>query len=261
MVDIKSFLINYITSIIGIVLALGISIIDPASETPFISDRQVVAAFASLILIQISLTLNQLEQPVSEIKRFVDNRAITESIREADFYERFQRDVENAQQRVLITYFHNEDPLQSNDQEKARYYRNLENLIDEKSQQNVEFKRIIRGVPQLEGWIDHLLDQHEGAPNYSLAVTMDEEPEAVLKSHVAVQLIDDNIVYFVAIGEQQEYSDPRDMYIRSKKLNTQWERYYDRIWENSCTLINRGNILEQNVDECKEHMRELKDGE
>lgn len=253
-IDWKAFLVNYAASIAGLFLSVILSIYDAASGEPLISNRQAIIAFSTIILIQISISFNKLSEPVDDILSFTNNYSVTKPVNESDFYKEFKQDVEDANHRVLITYFNNQNPLESNNSDTEHYYRNMDRLVGEKERENVEFRRIVRGVPQLEDWIDHLLNEHEGRGNYSLACTLDDEPEAALKSHVAVQLIDDDITYFVAVGEQQEYSDPRDMYVRSEELNTQWERYYDRIWEDSLLLIERGDVIQQNVNEYKSHI-------
>jgi len=253
--NIRSYFFKYGASIVGIVLSAFFILFD--TQVPVTT---VISAFASLIFIQIGLIYANLYDDISPIKSFAMNSAEAKPIRESDFYDEFRMDVQQAEQRVLITYFNNHDPTDSPDNDVQDYYREIESLTKQKEDEDVEFKRLIRGIPQLEGWVDQLIDEHEGDGNFSLACTMDDEPDKPLREHVPVQIIDDDIVYFVAVGEQQERSGPRDMFVRSEDLNAQWHRYYDRLWDDSSEIMNRGRVNDENLSEYKEHIRELKDG-
>lgn len=257
----KSFFINYGASIIGTILAIAISIMNSANSGQAVSDSQVIIAFATLILVQISITLNRLIQPISEIRAFTETKAVTEPVRENSFHSRFQNDVNKANQRVFVTYFNNQNPLEHNNPDVREYYEQMSEKVKEKQRDGVIFRRIVRGIPQTKEWIEYLIETHEGDNNYSLACLLDEEPNSGLKAHVPVQLIDQNIVYFVAVGEQLEEGSPRDIYIRSEELNTQWDRYYSRIWADSCTLIRAGDVQDDNLAKFRNHINDLEDGE
>jgi len=257
--NIQSYFFKYGASIAGVVLSVFIFSADQFFEKQ-ISMAAVISAFASLIFIQIGLIYSNLHEDISPIKSFAENSAEAKPIRESDFYDEFRMDVQQAEQKVLITYFNNHNPRDSPDQDVREYYREIESLTKEKASEDVEFKRLIRGIPQLEEWVDHLINEHEGDGNFSLACTMDDEPNKPLREHVPVQIIDDDIVYFVAVGEQQERGGPRDMFVRSEDLNNQWQRYYDRIWDEGSEIMNRGRVNDENLREYREHIQELEDG-
>ncbi|WP_435147654.1 hypothetical protein [Halobaculum sp. P14] len=258
MADWKSKAVNYGVSVAGVLLAIFIAVIESFGG-PLLSTNQLIATYASLLFIQIAIVLNRSLESLSPVVSYVENRAITEPIWESDFYNRFRSDVQTSEQRVHISYFDNSDPRQSHTTRTANYYEEIGDIISDKTAEDVKFRRIIRGVPQLESWVDDLLEERQGNGNYSLACILDEEPEEDLKSHVAVQLIDDDIVYFVAIGEQQESNNPRDIRVESKELNEQWQRYYDRIWDDSCVLMRRGEINQGNLAQYRSHINRLSD--
>lgn len=254
----KSFLVDYFPSVIGGTVGLAIPIIQQLTNKSILTSSEIIIFYSGLILLQVSILQKSLKNPISEIRTYTQNEAITEPVRESNFHDVFKKDIKNAKNRVYVTYFNNQNPREDNDPDIRRYYEEIEDIVRKKN--DVQFIRIVRGIPQVEDWIDYLVETHEGRENYSLACTMDEEPDDDLKSHVPVQLIDDEITYFVAVGEQDEYSDPRDMFIRSEEVNTQWERYYDRLWKESLELISRGEVDEDNLDEYKQHIEELRNG-
>jgi len=239
-------------------VAILISIAAPLlSDT--VPDITILSGLVALLILYLGFVYQQLSSGLAPVTQFVDHRAIAEAVRESNFYDRFQVDVRNARQRVFISYFDNTNPLESNDSDTVRYYKEIEEITKAKASEDVEFRRIVRAIPQLDSWIRRMLDVHEGDPNFSMVCVKDMDPAASLKSHVSVQLIDDNITYFVAVGEQRETSQPRDSYIRSEDLNTQWSRYYDRIWDDSLLLIDRGRINEPAIEEYEEHLERIDD--
>jgi hypothetical protein len=188
-----------------------------------------------------------------------ENQAIIRPIREVNFYDRWLSDVENATNRVEITYFDNKDPRSSTDPTKSDYYEDLSETIARKSAEGVEFRRIVRAIPNHKDWIDNMIGEHEGTSRFSLACIPDKEPEEAEKPHVSVQLIDDEITYFVAVGEQRETSEPRDMFVRSAEMNTQWSRYYEKLWNDSFVVLRRGQLNQTQYDRFEEHVDGLRD--
>lgn len=252
----KDFAVNYGIASLGVVLAVALPIVERVTDASILTNVLVISGFASLLFVQISIMLHQLVEEMNPVTEYIDHQSITKPVRESEFYDEFELDVKSAEQRVFITYFDNEDPRKSHDATQSTYYDQIDDVAKEK--EGVKFRRLIRGLPQLEDWVDDLIDTHEGNGDFSLGVILDEDPEVKLKSHIPVQLIDQDILYFVAVGEQHESGSPRDMFVQSKELNTQWERYYERMWEeDSLTLISRGRVRTENLEKYKDHIAEL----
>lgn len=201
----------------------------------------------------------ELTEDLASIKGTVHNQAVVRSINEVNWYDEFEPNLKDADDHVYISYLHNEDPRDSQDERKVKYYENVSNVIKNKSTEGVEIRRVIRGIPSLEDWIDTILEEHEGTTWYSLACIPDSEPDVVNKPHISVQLIDDNITYFVAVGEQKEETYPRDMFVKSEEMNTQWDRYYRTLWKSSLVVLERGNIDEDELERLKDHLDELRE--
>lgn len=250
----------WISVIIGLVLPLLVILI---SLTRNLSTVTYASAFASVILLYLSFMYWELGDQIAEIssnvKSLLENTATIMPVREPNFYDRFDKDTLEAEKHVWISYFDNKSPLNTHDEEKREYYENLGGLIQKKSNEGVEFKRVVRAVPQLESWVDQLIDERQGISRYSLACVPDRKPEERSNSHVSVQLIDDDITYFVAVGEQQESDEPRDMFVRSVELNDQWSRYYQRIWNDSFEVLRRGQVQDDEVEAYKDHIRSLRE--
>ncbi|MFB6225195.1 MAG: hypothetical protein ABEI13_01940 [Candidatus Paceibacteria bacterium] len=225
----------------------------------FVSTTSLLVISANLVVLQIAIIYQKIGSDIDESLSILNTMATVEPIHESDFYDRFQMDVRNADRKVFITYFKNESPYESNDAETISYYDNLSRIIENKADENVRFRRIIRGLPEMENWIDTLLETHEGNHNYSLCCVLDDTDDPHLDGHIPVQLTDNDITYFVAVGEQRETSAPRDMRIKSEEINSQWTDYNNRIWNKSLKLIDRGRIQEEAVEEYKKHIEEIND--
>lgn len=238
-----------------------------------------LTAFSALILLYLSLVNRdvgdrlttghkRIESKVEEkygnisddldsLTDFAQNQAVVRPIRESNFYENFSADVKQSEQRVDISYFDNKDPRDSEDETKVQYYEEVGDTIKRKSSEGVEFRRIIRAIPELDDWVEDIIEEHEGTSRYSLACIPDSEPHIENKPHVSVQLIDGEITYFVAVGEQMEGSHPRDMCVRSEEMNSQWTRYFQSLWDDSFVVLRRGTIQEDEFKEYKEHIENL----
>lgn len=243
-----------------------ISIVIPAFAVAisFVRDipiSVIIGGLAALIMLQISLLYDDFADDLDILVNSAENQAVIEPVRESSFYDRWKYDVKQADKRVEICYFDNRPPLQSTDEEKVAYYNEIEELTKKKSEQDVEFRRIIRANPALHEWVERMVEELEGVSKFSLACLPDENPAERLKPHVAVQLIDDEKAYFVAVGEQQERANPRDLYIESEALNSQWSRYYDRIWDDCFVILDRGSINEGEYQDYQDHIGDLSDGE
>jgi hypothetical protein len=250
----------WISVIIGLVLPLFVIVISLTRGLPTVA---YASAFTSVILLFLSFMYwelgDQIAEVSSNVSSLLENTATIDAVREANFYERFDEDTREAENHVWISYFDNKSPLDTHDEEKKEYYEELGDIIQNKSNQGVEFRRVVRAVPQLEDWVDELIEEREGISRYSLACVPDDEPRARSNSHISVQLIDDDITYFVAVGEQQESDEPRDMFVRSVELNDQWTRYYQRIWNESYEVLRRGQVQDDELQNYKDHIQSFQE--
>lgn len=241
-----NLIITYIIPILGVAVS-AVFIDDPGA---------LISLIGSIILIQIAFIYHQISYDLIDALEFIRNRATTEPIREKDFYDRFRVDIRNADNYVYISYFDNKNPLEDADDEVVKYYEDIKEII--KSSSNVDFRRIVRGIPELNGWISEMLDEHQGDANFSLACILDEEPEASTKPHISVQLVDNDVTYFVAVGEQRETGEvPRDLRIQSEEVSNQWKRYYNRIWESSTVLLDQGRRNDVGISEYQDHIEQI----
>lgn len=253
----------WISVIIGLILPLIVIIISLIRD---IASVAYASAFASAILLYLSFMywefgdqLEDFNDNLKDLKSYVANTATITPIREPNFYDRLCVDIEEADNRVWISYLDNKSPLESHDDGKVSYYEELGEIIEEKSSGGVEFRRLVRAIPQMDSFIQQMLENREGISRYSLACLPDDNPQDRSKPHVAVQLVDDDITYFVAVGEQQETVEPRDMFIRSMELNDQWSRYYQRMWNESYEILRRGQIQPDELEAYEEHIDSLRD--
>jgi hypothetical protein len=90
---------------------------------------------------------------------------------------------------------------------------------------------------------------------FSLACLPDREPEVDAIATVSVQCIDEDQIFFVAVGEQQESRGPRDLYVESEDFNRIWNQYYDRLWNRAILVIDRGRIDDANLSKVREMIK------
>lgn len=245
-------LISYLISVAIPVIALVISFFN----TP-LTDKAYIAVLAGLILIQITFIYSEFGDDLDVLLESAKNRAVIKPVWESKFYQQWISDVTEAERRVEITYFDNKDPVESPDEVKAEYYEDIGDVIERKP--DVEFRRMVRAIPQLNDWVEHLLDERDGLANYSLACFPDNEPAEPERPYISVQLIDNDLTYFVAVGEQRETSSPRDMYVESEEMNNQWSKYYKWLWNRSFVILRRGSIQTEELQEYRDHVRSLEE--
>lgn len=240
----------YVAPILVLIASLAASLFTQ------ITTQALLVTLASVIILQIAFVFQDLSGNLEGALEYIQKGAKAEPIKESDFYDRFRVDVRNAEERVYISYLDNQDPRDSTDYEKAQYYEDIKEIA--KNSEDVSFRRIIRGITELEDWVDSLLDEHENDSNFSLACIPDKEPHEPSKPHVSVQLIDDNVTYFVAVGEQKESGKtPRDLRLESESVSDQWTKYYNRIWEDSIVVMERGKVQEEALEEYRRNLKEL----
>lgn len=211
-----------------------------------------VSLTAAMLLIYLGVLAYVLDTRMRVLKSLIHRHAVVDPIYEIDFYDRFAVSVRSAIRRVDISYLHNKSPYSSQDSRKRGYYDEMVNII--KKRKAVNYKRLIRAVPDNVNWIDKMMKDFKGVANFSLACILDQCPEEESVEAVSVQLIDDNVTYLVSVGEQKQRRDPRDVYVESEEFNVLWTRYYQRLWEKSELIIDEGNINKKNFRNVQSHI-------
>jgi hypothetical protein len=106
----------------------------------------------------------------------------------------------------------------------------------------VQFRRVERLDREKVEWIERLARNYEGLTNVSLAV-LRLEHEARKPSQVSVQVIDNNLVYLVAIAEHEGLHTDRDIRIRDEEAARIWISYYDAsLWSRAQPIVERGKF-------------------
>jgi hypothetical protein len=195
---------------------------------------------AGVELLYLSVVLSTTLLLRSDIERKLKGLAPVESISEAEWYGRFLGALHGARTRVKLSYMSNKSPLDSKDSAVKAYYQKLPAEIRKKAP--VEFRRLVRAVPGLRNWIEEMVSTLGNVSTFSLGCLPDGEPQVDAVATVSVQCIDEDQVFFVAVGEQQESRGPRDLYVESEEFNRIWNQYYDRLWNRAILVVNRGRI-------------------
>ncbi len=199
-----------------------------------------VTTLAAAEFVYLSVLLSTVLRLHVDFERRVKGVVVMETISEAGWYPRFSEALRNARTRVKISYMSNKSPLDSVTPETRSYYRKLSAEIRRKTQ--VDFKRLVRAVPGLRSWIEAMVEDLGNVANFSLACLPDQNPDDNEIPTISVQCVDDDQVFFVAVGEQQESRGRRDMYIESEDANRIWSQYYERLWSEAIVVINRGIV-------------------
>ena len=196
---------------------------------------------AGVELVYLGVLLSTVLQLHTTLETKFKGLARVEPISEGEFYAKFLAALRTAQRRVKLSYMSNKSPIDSKDPIMRDYYNRLPETI-RKMGPDVEFKRLIRAVPGLANWIEQMVAQLKDVSNFSLACLVGTEPETDNVPVVSVQCVDDNKVFFVAVGEQQESIGRRDLYVESEDFGNVWSQYYERMWRDAIVVINRGRI-------------------
>ncbi len=196
-------------------------------------------------LIYLSILLSTVLLLHSDLAAKMKGLVPAESIAEAEFYDRFSEALRAAKTRVRLSYMSNRSPLQSRNPVMKDYYERLPSEI--RKRQSVEFKRLMRAAPGVGDWLEQMVRELKDAANFSLACIPGTDPKVENVPIVAVQCVDEDEVFFVAVGEQQESRDPRDLYVESEEFNRIWTQYYDRLWNAALLVIDRGRINDSNL--------------
>ncbi len=201
---------------------------------------------AGVELVYLGVLLSTVLQLHSDLDRKFKGLARVEPISEGEFYARFSAALRTARTRVKLSYMSYKSPLDTRDPIMRDYYQKLPNLV-RKIRSDLEFKRLIRAVPGIRNWLEQMVTELKDVPNFSLACLVDNQPESDNITTVSVQCVDDNKVYFVAVGEQQESTGRRDLYVESEDFGKVWNQYYERLWRSAIVVIDRGRIDPANL--------------
>jgi hypothetical protein len=166
---------------------------------------------------------------------------IVRRLRESDFYNHFRSAVEDAQHSVRIAYLAPYPPTEVAYKHRKRYYEEILELM--KRRTDLTFKRLVRASAKNDAWIAEMLDDLRDRPNIDIAMlTRDLPPDCDLPLTLSVQVIDDDKCWIVAIASHEREGDFRDVYVENADLAKGLGEYYNRIWQVSDKLLDRGRV-------------------
>jgi len=220
------------------------------------SPSSLVIGGVTLVLIGLTVLDYRFSRHRDEVEEALESQPLVRPIYKDQFHEQFEQAITRADRRADICFFDNESPLESNRGDKKAYYEGQRQLIE--GNPDVRFRRIVRALPGTEDWIEGMVEELQGLGTFSLACILDEQPDSRSIPHISVQLIDEDKTFFVAVGQQTEARRPRDLYIRSEDVNSQWSRYYNRLWgDQAVAVMEEGQIRPEGLDRVREHIQEI----
>ena len=177
---------------------------------------------------------------------------------ESDFFDHLEAHLLTARQRVDLSYFDNRPPSATRTPRGLVYLRHLEEII--RTKPDVHFRRIIRTNEAMLPRIEELIKSETGAANSSVACFLDGDPTEECVDAATLQLIDDEVTFFVSVATQKTSVEPRDIVVYSPVFCAMWSKYYDRLWRKSVLLIDRGTFIEASWSQVQKSTGEQKGG-
>jgi hypothetical protein len=199
-----------------------------------------------LVLVTGALTLMLIKGSQDQSSAFAELRSafpltIVRRLRESDFYNHFRSAVEDARHSVRIAYLAPYPPTEVAYEHRKRYYEEILELMRRRT--DLTFKRLVRASPKNDRWIAEMLDDLRDRPNVDIAMlTRDLPPEFDLPLALSVQVIDDDKSWIVAIASHEREGDFTDVYVENGDLAKGLAEYYNRIWQVSEKLLDRGRV-------------------
>lgn len=205
-----------------------------------------------IVIILISITLLQ---ALKEIKEIANSKEKSEKItkdlltifenggnafpvHETEFYSIWKEQVRNAVRNIDVTHLATVPPSKALDSENE-YFNDLKKLY---SNTKAMVRRVERYHDDKKDWIQKLIENFEGVPNFSLSVILDPSTTETPYS-LSVSRIDDKTAWIVAVAEHQSTTGYRDLLINgsdSVKLLTSY--FNERLWNRSILVINNGKL-------------------
>jgi hypothetical protein len=172
--------------------------------------------------------------PLTVVKRLTDSQ----------FYNEFLYAVREAQHSVRIAYLAPYPPSDVRYEHRKKYDKEILELMKERT--NITFKRLIRDSPRNHTWVADLIRALKDKPNIEISLLKgDLSPENGMGLAMSVQVVDENKAWLVALRTHEIEDEFRDIYIENPDVTTGLTAYYDRIWEASTQLLDRGRITEE----------------
>lgn len=165
------------------------------------------------------------------------------------FYPRWAGELASAKSTVDITYMHGFPPDLNPKKTKKGYYRDF---IKVAQHSKATIRRVDRATKENLAWIKKVAKAFDGKPNLSYAVWVGEH------RRLAVQTIDEEVTYVVAIGEEETFGIPRDARVRSKDYTRLWRKYYDTMWNDSTNcvrIVSQGRLHQDALDKIEADFR------
>jgi hypothetical protein len=160
---------------------------------------------------------------------------------EREFYSLWVAQISTAQNNIDVTHLGPAPPNLSHGKDEGKYFGDMKKIY---KASKAQIRRVERLTPQKLPWINKLIEDFRGMPNFSLKVyedpIKDEMPAAM-----SVSRIDDRYAWIVAIAEHESTSNYRDLLIMGKDGVDLIRRYFqDRLWNRSITVIDHGVVNE-----------------
>jgi hypothetical protein len=169
-----------------------------------------------------------------------------------NFYTRFGAEIGKAHVGVAMTHLDTHPPNRPPKTDAATYYASLRKVV--RSSPEVRFRRAERASAQKREWLEELVSNFRGIPNFSLAVLLEPSGKRRLAT-VSVQLIDDLHAVLVAVAEHDSYSGPRDAWITDRDAASLWKEYYEaNIWGPSVKVIENGQLVQSEWNKVLEYI-------
>jgi hypothetical protein len=164
-------------------------------------------------------------------------------LKDFQFYTHFKSAVELADHSVRISYHAPYPPTDVSFKERKKYYDEILALM--KRSQRVHFKRLVRSTPRNDVWLMELIRECDGRSNIDIAsLDSDVQPHVEMPLAMSVQIVDEKQCWLVAISTHERDAEYRDLYVENQDVAICMRDYFDRIWDHSTLLLNRGRITE-----------------
>jgi hypothetical protein len=209
------------------------------------------AAFATVVGVELALVgaalIFMIRQESDDLQSGIQKltasfpATIIQRVKDKTFYSDFKHAAENAEHVVKICYFAPYPPEEYSSKDRKKYYANMLDLM--KKRPNTDFKRIVRRTEKNDPWIRELMDELKGRSNIHISLLDRDLPSSFeMPLALSVQVIDDLKVWLVATASHESEGRFRDIYIENAELAAAISDYYDRLWNLSVKVLDRGVI-------------------
>lgn len=198
---------------------------------------------------EIRVSTKDIAPLAQDVASVLSSTTEAKALYEKDFYKELGRKIKDAERSVMLAHLDTLPPPRLKRSEAESYYNNLYKQIKNKS--NINFQRVERYSSEKEEYLEEMISSLSGLENFSLAI-LNENFSTRKLPYISVQLIDDRIVYLVAVAEHTSPAIPRDILIKDEEIFKIWIDYYtSQLWESCDVIIRNGNLKEGKWNEIK----------